>query len=169
MLSEQQKKDQLKAEISLHLLRALLPLGPELKGNIELCTKPLVALSKKDLAAEKMAAELNQILAEVGLKFAFLTDKNAKEYVMNNPNVFQIAGFSAQFLAWATTISGYFKDYGMNNLLLKLFKDVQAPQVSAKDGLLAIHQALGLAMLLQKFRREGLDTVPPSLKPNIDI
>ncbi|MCH9609451.1 MAG: hypothetical protein S4CHLAM45_09710 [Chlamydiales bacterium] len=154
MLNKQQKEDQIKAEISLHILRALLPIDEKSRSEIETCSKALRQLMEEKIPAEKKGEALNTLLAPLNLTFKFLTDEIAKEYIMNNPNVHQVTKLSAEFLSWAS-LNGNFKDFGLDKLVHSIFAEVNKPKTSATDALVTIQQALGAAMLLLKFRKEG--------------
>lgn len=152
MLSDQQKKDQLQAEIGLHIIRTLLPIDESEKSALQLCYPVLKQLHDKNIETDAKAHALNTLLKPLALKFEFLTDDNAKEYIKNNPNVFQVTWIGAQFLCYPWPGDHPEFKY-MKKLVDSIYKEVNSPKTNAHDGLMAIQHSLGAGMMMLQFRR----------------
>ncbi len=154
MLSEKQKQDQLQAEIGLHLIRTLLPIDEQEKTALQPCYQALKELHEQKMESAQKADALNSLLAPLKLHFSFITDKNAKEYIKNNPNVFQVTWIGAQVVCYPWP--------GVNPELTQLkvlvdsiFEEVNKKMTSEHDGLMVIQRSLGAGLLLLKFKRGG--------------
>ena len=163
MLSDKQKQDQLQAEIGLHIIRTLLPIDDSEKGALQTCYPALKQLHDNTLETKAKADALNTILNPLSLKFEFLTDENAKEYIKNNPNVFQTTWIGAQFLCYPWPGDHPEFKY-MKKLVDSVYEEVNSEKTTALDGLMAIQHALGAGMMMLQFRRGEKIKMPEQVK-----
>lgn len=154
MLSEKQRQNQLQAEIGLHIIRTLLPIDDQEKAALQPCYQALKELNDQKMKAEDKAEALNTILSPIKLKFSFVTDENAKEYIKNNPNVFQVTWIGAQVVSypWPGENPELHK---LKELVDAIFEEVNSKKTTAKDGLMAIQRSLGAGLLILQFKRGG--------------
>lgn len=161
MLSEKQKEDQLQAEIGLHIIRTLLPIDENEKAALQNCYHALKELHDTKMKAEKKAEALNSILAPLNYKFEFITEKNAKEYIKNNPNVFQVTWIGTQVICYPWR--GEHPELKQLKVLVdSIYDEVNNKTTTAENGFLAIQKALGVGLLLLEFKRGGSSTEDPA-------
>ncbi len=163
MLSEQQQKDQLQAEIGLHIIRTLLPIDDTEKSALQACYPALKELHNNKIETQAKADALNTILSPLSLKFEFLTDENAKEYIKNNPNIFQTTWIGAQFLSYPWPGDHPEFKY-MKQLIESIYAEVNSPTTNAYEGLMAVQHALGAGMMMLQFRRGEQMQAPQEAK-----
>ncbi len=137
-------KEQVAIEVCIHLLRPFFPIPEEEKADLQKKAKQLTTLltQLEKLSEEEGAKELNKLFP-----FSFLSDENAKEYIMNNPVVHQVASTGAEFLAYAGTIPN-FDDKGMHQQLEAIFKTVNSENVTAEQGLDVLRKSLVIARFM---------------------
>lgn len=170
-MNHDEKIKQLGLEIQLLMLHLKIPAKREKQAKIEAKAEALVALATElpKLKPDDALSMLNDILKEMEWdhEVQFLTNENAKEYVMNNPAVYHMFALVLSFLSSPLLSEIAVDDIKKNrDHVTEVVKSGKIDQKAALDVMETVRTAtLEIAQIIDKYeRKSGREGYSPAIE-----